>query len=208
MYALYAENTQIIDQTYSSLTTIPQRQPRYSPSVPQPVPKNTVSNIPGSATSNAGSGLSEGADSNVQAKAANEPSYDNEITPLSPPTTIDNVIDEQPEEGITESRKSVTAMESSDTLTPLSDDFGNPDVDIQVPKTFPRKRRKSRFKSTQIFASPPKPLEPPAKRRRLYRNLKEIQPSSKSITENQVLEVANEEIPSSVKVCKVSSYTI
>jgi len=208
LYSLYAENVKIIDQTYSSLTTMPQRQPRYSPNIPRRIPKNVISNIPGSVTSNAENCLSEGAGSNVRANTANEPFNLTEITPPSPPATIDNFTDEQHEERITESRKGVTAMKSSDTLAALSDDFDNPDVEISVRTIFPRKRRKSRFKSTQIFASPLKPLEPPAKRRRVYTNAKDIQPSSKSVTQNQVLEVTNEEISLIAKVCKVSTYMV
>jgi hypothetical protein len=135
----------------------------------------------------------------------NKPSHHE--TPLSPPPTIDNFADAQPEEGIPESRTSVGMIESSDTLAPLSDDgFNGANLDIPVPKTISRKRRKSRFKSTQVDSNHPKQLEPPPKRRRLHRNAKEIEPNSK-IGSQHAFPVVNKEISPKADVHTVSSGT-
>ena len=136
----------------------------------------------------------------------NEPCHQAE-TPLSPPATIDNFTDEQPEEGIPESRTSAAIMESSDNLAPLSGNFNNGGVDMPMPKTIPRKRRKSKFKNTQVLSNPPKQLEPPPKRRRLYRNANEIEPNLKSVSQQQAFRVMNEEISPNAEVRKVSSGT-
>lgn len=136
----------------------------------------------------------------------NKPSHQVE-TPLSPPATIDNFTDEQPEEELPDSRTSAPTMKSSDTIAPPSNNFNSTDIDIPNPKTIPRKRRKSRFKSSQALSKPPKQLEPPAKRRRLYRNVKEIEANSKSVSQQQASRVMNEEIPPNAEVRMVSSGT-
>lgn len=133
----------------------------------------------------------------------NEPSRHVE-TPLSRPATINNLTDEQPGAGILESGTSAAAMESSDTFSPLNDSFKDVNVGIFVPKSIPRKRRKSRFKSTRVD---PRELEPPRKRRRFDRNAKGKEPNLKSISQQQAFRATNKEISSNAEVRKVSSAT-
>ena len=185
----YMLMVKVIDQTYTSLTTISQRPRTSSSSIFQQPTTNTemLSNV--SDPSNPII-ASKNTDYISQTVAVNELTENREVISSSPLESSGHVHDGQTGE---ESTEIESGSRDGEIVTAANDNLETLDDDVPLPKTNPRKR-KSKSKDSQNVSKIQKKLGPPTKRRRLYKNaispvdeLTPRQPPSASTSEKSVL---------------------
>jgi hypothetical protein len=169
--------TKIIDQAYSSLTTIAQRHRVNSVVVPTLTNTETSPDIPDPLDST----VNISSDNSQNTAVSEPPKSDHNVVSSSPRSVghFNNALD----------GKRLNEMETEGTedaviVTPVGTNTGIPDDDIPVPKKNPRKR-KSKFKASQDVSHIQNKIGPPLKRRRLFKK-KVISPNESAAHERVI----------------------